>query len=221
LISARDLINNVYEDYKKIMGKTLSKALEYSKKYGVKDARREYFMIITELNVWLLIQFDDFIVTQNKLSRKIEKYLTLSDVDRSTFVSNFDTINRASYLTQFMFYTEQFVIVLLKKLNQTSSNGYYKNTENLLNALTKNVGQNLKILILPAQVRNSLHGNGYTDYDIDVTLRGNSFKAKKGEQVKFTGWDNLYIMLDEMTDLIIDLVENSSINQEKFISKLH
>ena len=178
-------------------------------------------MIVTELNVWLLIQFDDFLDTQNKLNGKIEKYLTLSDEDRSTFISNFDTVNRASYLTQFMFYTEQFVIVLLKKLNQTSSNGYYKNTENLLNALTKNVGQNLKILTLPAQVRNSLHGNGYTDYDIDVTLRGTSFNARKGEQVKFTGWDDLYIMLDEMTDLIIDLVENSSINREKFIPKLH
>lgn len=70
---------------------------------------------------------------------------------------------------------------------------------------------------LPAQVRNSLHNNGFTQNAIDVQLRGQNYKANAGEQVKFCGWDSIYIMADELTDILIAIIESEKILRESHI----
>jgi len=165
----------------------------------------------------LLFQLDDFLVTLDRQSGKIQKYLTLSESDRTTLLIQFDTINRSCFLTKCMFDVEHLIKSMLDILSLPTKKGYYSITEDLLKVLNLYDVQKHKILTLPAQVRNSLHNNGYTDFDIDVSLRGRLFQAKKSQQVTFSGWDNLYIMLDEMTDLLIDIVDNSKINKQAFI----
>lgn len=213
-------IENAHLDFQKLLQKTWTKAVIYAKTYPKTDSRRDYLSLLTQGGIWLLIQLDDFMYTMNRQSGKITKYLVFSAKNRNVFLEGFDMINRSSYLTYCMFCTEHFVKDVLNKLNQPTLDGYYTLTKNLLKILNVYDDQKHKTLTLPSQVRNSLHNVGYTDFDIDVTLRGEHFKAKKGQQVKFSGWNELYIMIDEMTDLIIDLIENSSINQKKYIPRL-
>jgi hypothetical protein len=136
-----------------------------------------------------------------------------------------DTTNRASYCTKAMFDTECLLASMVGCLGSDPKAKYYELTEHLLLCLDikdKTFG-NLrdhhyyKVLNAPAQIRNSLHNNGYGGYDFKVTLRGRSYKFTKGQQVTFTGWDNLYIFFDELLDVLVEIINNPAIQN---ISKI-
>ena len=108
-VSLIQLTKNAHSNFQKLFLETSQKSGEYGDKYGREDARREYFATGSQLNAWLLIQLEDFIGTINKNIGKVERYYNFSENDRKTFLANFDTINRASYLTKCMFDTQHFV----------------------------------------------------------------------------------------------------------------
>jgi len=221
LVSMRDIITNNHPDFLKLLNKIWNKAQDYSKQYGKDDARTEFFTNFSELLIWLLIQFDDFIHTQDMSSGKIKKYITLNDESKSLLVAQLDTINRSSFLTKVMFDVEHFIKSILDYFGQDVGLGYGKLTENFLIELKISDTQKMNILKLPASIRNALHNNGYTKYSINKTvLRSRTYVANKGDQINFSGWDNIYIIIDEMIDLLIDIIDkNSKINSEKNIPK--
>jgi hypothetical protein len=69
------------------------------------------------------------------------------------------------------------------------------------------------VLNAPAQVRNSLHNNGYAGFNFEITLRGRTYNFIKDQQVKFTGWDNLYIFFDELLDVLIEIINNPAVQK--------
>ena len=72
----------------------------------------------------------------------------------------------------------------------------------------------LDILNALALVRNSLHNNGYhTEEDFEMVIRGISYKFEKDKQVKFSGWGNLYIMFDELLDVIEFILETTDVKK--------
>lgn len=220
LVSIRKIIMDSYPDFQKLLKKTWDKAVACEKKYGRDDVRKEFFMNFSELLIWLLIQFDDFIITQNTQSGKIDKHIKLTDESRSILVSQLDTINRASFLTKGMFDVEHFIKTILDYFDHSTGNGYGQLVDDFLNELKIQDVQKTKILKLPAGVRNALHNNGYTKYPIVKTiLHGRVYGASIGDQITFSGWDNIYIMIDELVDCIIDIIDNSKINSEKHIPK--
>lgn len=219
-ISARKLIDDVYSGYYEIFKKTWNNAIEYEKKFGKNDVRKEFFMNFTQLTVWLLIQFDDFIITQNKKSGKISKYLPLNDESNRIMVEQLDTINRASYLAKCMFDVEHFLKTILDYFGKNTNKGYSLLVDDFCTELNISDLHKIKILKLPASVRNALHNNGYTKYDIEnITLRSQTYAARKGDQITFSGWNSIFIIVDEMIDLLIDCVENTKINLENSIPK--
>lgn len=221
LVSMRDIITKNQPDFLQLFHKIWNKAQNYSKQYGQDDARTEFFTNFSELLIWLLIQFDDFIQTQDMSSGKIKKYITLNDESRSLLVAQLDNVNRSSFLTKVMFDVEHFIKGVLDYFGQDTGLGYGKLTENFLNELKISDTLKMNIFKLPASVRNALHNNGYTKYSINKTiLRKRTYVANKGDQINFSGWNNIYIMVDEMTDLLIYIIDkNSKINSEKNIPK--
>jgi hypothetical protein len=60
----------------------------------------------------------------------------------------------------------------------------------------------------PAYIRNSLHNNGYASKLFNLIVGGKRYEFLKGEQVYYSGWDNLYLMFDKLTDTIADIINH-------------
>lgn len=221
LVSMRDIITTNHPDYLQLLNKIWKKTESYSKQYGDDDARTEFFSNFSALLVWVLIQFDDFINTQDMATGKIKKYMTLNDESKPILVSQLDTINRGSFLTKLMFNVEHLIKSILDYFNQNTNLGYGQLFDSFLIKLNISDNQITNILKLPASIRNTLHNNGYTKYPINNTiLRNKTYVANAGEQIDFTGWDNIYIIIDEMSDCLINIIDkNTEMNSENNILK--
>lgn len=220
-IDLGQMIANVHPNYVKLLQKLWKKVQDYQKQYGEDDGRVEFFEIFSMLTVWVLIQFDDFINTHDPLDGKIKKYMTLNAKAKPIMISQLDTINRASFLTKLMFDVEHFFKNILDYFNQNIPNGYGEILDGFLDELKITDPQTKNILKLPADIRNILHNNGYTRHPIiSTTLRNRTYEANAGDQITFLHWDDIYIIIDEMADCLIDIIENNSIiNSETNIPK--
>lgn len=98
-------------------------------------------------------------------------------------------------------------------LQKPAKGKYFEFTKDFLKNLGINDPQKHKIINAPYQLRNSLHNNGYVYHDFDITLRGTRYLFEKGKQLNFTGWNHLYIFFDELTDLLIEITHNPTIEK--------
>ena len=185
--------------------------VKYGKAYGNEDGRTVFFAHSFQLNLWLLIQFDSFLEVFASNSNRVSSHAQLSSENASQFVSQYDTINRANYCTRAMFDVEFFLKSIVKELKRNPDVGY--------RALTKKLKDELKlsdyqcdILNLPAVTRNTLHNNGYhREKDWEVVIGRRKYKFEKDKKVRFAGWDNLYIMFDELLDVLEVIVESQKL----------
>ena len=91
--------------------------------------------------------------------------------------------------------------------------GYRTLTGRIKDSLQLTVDQ-FKILNVPADIRNSLHNNGYhVENDFEVTIRGKFYKFEKGKKVMLAGWNNLYIIFDELLNVIEIIIESPQVKQ--------
>lgn len=216
----RKVIEDTHPNWGIIYNKVWKKAFDYEAQFGKDDVRREFFMDFAQLTVWQLIQFDDFLDTQNPRKSKIKKYLKLNDDDSSIMVLQLDTINRSSYLTKCMFTVEHFLKTILDHFGKNTDKTYGLLVVDFLSELGIHDEQKKRILKLPAGVRNALHNNGYTKYDIEETILGSkTYVANKGAQIRFAGWNNIHIIVDAMLDLLIEVIDSTKINSESHIPK--
>jgi hypothetical protein len=86
-------------EFDKFLIKTADCSLKFKDKYSLDDCRYTFFAHFFELNGWLMIQLDQFLglldsQQQIKFNNKV-----LDAKHRSTFLDQFDTINRANYCT--------------------------------------------------------------------------------------------------------------------------
>jgi hypothetical protein len=131
----------------------------------------------------------------------------------SQFMKQYDTINRASYCTKAMFDVEDFLKSIIKQLNIHPKSRYWDLTMQLKERLHLSDYQQ-KILNLPAITRNSLHSNGYHTKDyFEVNIGRKKYKFEKGEKVRCTDWANLYIMFDELLDIMEIVIESPEVKE--------
>ncbi len=199
-------------DFDKLLVKSLDCSLKYKNKYS-EDCRYKFFTHFFELNCWLINQLDNYLGLLDSKEIRFNDHV-LDAKHRSTFLDQFDTINRANYCTTGIFYTEQ----LLKSINvkidkHLSRDGYWNITRDLLfylepslaKSLIKSQTKSLKanyikmkndiikndknhlILNTPAQIRNTLHNNGYTNKDFDIIVDNKLISIKEHEQLVGTG----------------------------------
>jgi hypothetical protein len=55
-----------------------------------------------------------------------------------------------------------------------------------------------------AKIRNSLSGKDFTN-------------LKVGEQITYSGWDNLYIMFDELLEVLVLIIDSPKVKQVPII----
>ena len=213
LVSLNQIIIDVQRNFKKLLQKTYSLIHKYNNAYGDEDGRAKFFVQYFLLNLWLLIQFDGFLEVFARRSNRVSRYVQFTPEDTMQFISQYDTINRTSYCTKAMFDVEHFLKSVSKLLGMNTEVGYREMTRKLKNSLNLTDDQ-FDILNVVARVRNSLHNNGYhTEEDFEIVIRGKSYKFEKDKQVKFLGWDNLYIMFDELLDVIEFILESPQVKQ--------
>lgn len=187
-------------------------ARKYQIQYGQDDARCDFFIVFSLLNLWVLIQLDDFLELLNSESIRIAKYMNLTPESRKQFLLQYDTINRSSYCTKAMFDVEKFLSDVVDHLGLTPKRKYSVIVDELsrINMIDSNEKQ---VLTVPAEIRNTLHNNGYAGRDFMGTVRGVPFNFVRGTQVRFAGWNNLYIVFDELVDVLTKIIENPSVQR--------
>ena len=174
-------------DFNNLATKSWKKAQENGRFHGSDDIRSDFFVIFSELNLWLLIQLDTFLELLESDSMKISKYVSLTPNDRIQFLLQYDTLNRASYCTNAMFQVEHFLNVIGSRIG-VEKDSYYRYTKSLLSRLNMYDDNKFKTLNAPAQIRNSLHNNGCSDRDFEVTIRGRLYKFAKSKSIIYTSW---------------------------------
>jgi hypothetical protein len=213
VVSLNQIIVNAKANFIDLLQKTQAPIEKYNNAYGADDARADLFVVYSLLNLWLLIQFDSFLEVLDRRSNRVSRYVQLTEQDRIQFMVQYETITRASYCTKAMFEVEYFLNSLAEGLGIKTVGGYWNVTERMKKSL-KLTDQQFKILNVPAAVRNSLHNNGYhMQKDFEVVIRGKSYKFEKGKQIMFSGWDNLYVMFDELLDVIVSIIESAEVKQ--------
>jgi hypothetical protein len=212
LVSLNQITADAQLEFRNLLQKIHTLMGNYDNAYGAEDSRSEFFVIYFQLNLWLVIQFDSFLEVLDRGGNRVSRYIELTEQDRTQFMAQYDTINRACYCTKAMFEVEHFLNSISKQLTLTTY-GYRDMTRKLKNSLNLTDYQ-LDILNALARVRNSLHNNGYhTEEDFEMVTRGKSYKFEKDKQVKLSGWDNLYIMFDELIDVIVFIIESAKVKQ--------
>ena len=199
-------------DFNNLALKSWEKAHENSRFHGSDDIRCDFFVIFSELNSWLLIQLDTFLDLLESNNTKIPKYAKLVPTDGIQFLLQFDMLNRSSYCTNAMFHVEHFLNVIGSRIG-VDKGSYYSYTKNLLSRLNMYDDDKFKTLNAPAQIRNSLHNNGYPDRDFEVTIRGRLYKFVKSKPIIYTGWDSLYIFFDELLNIIIEITDKHALRK--------
>jgi len=199
-------------DFINLALKSWEKAQENGRFHGSDDIRSDFFVIFSELNLWLLIQLDTFLEILESDTIKISKHVPLTRNDRIQFLLQFDTLNRASYCTNAMFHVEYFLNVIGSRIG-VDKDSYYSYTKSLLSRLNMYDDYKFKMLNAPAQIRNSLHNNGCPDRDLEVTIRGRLYKFVRSKPIIYTGWESLYIFFDELLDIMIEITEKHALRK--------
>ena len=147
---------------------------------------------------------------------------------RLTFLDQCDTINRGNYCTTGMFYTEQLLMSINSYLKEYDENdGYSTLTKKLLIFLgyseANNILDNRNYVILntPAQIRNTLHNNGYAGRDFKIIIDGEICHIIKGQQLERTGWATLYKIFEALIELLNEILDNNKIENIKYIPELY
>ena len=199
-------------DFNNLALKSWENAHENGRFHGSDDIRCDFFVVFSELNLWLLIQLDTFLELLESNNTKIPKYAKLAPTDGIQFLLQFDMLNRSSYCTNAMFHVEHFLNVIGSRIG-VDKGSYYSYTKNLLSRLNMYDDDKFKMLNAPAQIRNSLHNNGCPDRDFEVTIRGRLYKFVKSKPIIYTGWDSLYIFFDELLNIIIEITDKHALRK--------
>jgi hypothetical protein len=202
-------------NFRNLLQKTFNLMENYGNEYGHDDGRTVFFANYLQLNLWLLIQFDNFrdtVFTPN--SSSVSRHIEFAPGNPERFKSQYDRINRASYCAIAMFDVENFLRDILKHLGENTNHSMYKQLLESLERRLNLTKRQSDILRAPSYVRNSLHNNGYhTKDNFEVVIRGTLYKFVTGYKVPFTGWNHLYIMFDELLDVIEFILQSADIKK--------
>jgi hypothetical protein len=199
-------------DISNLLKRSWTQAGIYHHEYGQDDARCDFFIVFSLLNLWALIQLDGFLELLNPESTRIAEYMKLTPCSRIQFLLQYDTINRACYCTKVMFDVENFLSNVTDKLGLKPTKKYSA----IIDELSRNkvINNNEKqVLTVPAKIRNTLHNNGYAGRNFKGTVRGVLFNFKEGELITNTGWHNLYIVFDELVNVLTTIIESPSVQR--------
>lgn len=183
---------------------------KYDKKYGNQDYRSVFFGTYCETLLWALVQLENFsnLNPQPIISKRFEN-LTVPGM--TVLLLQYDTINRQAFAGVTTALVEDFINALCQELFSESFTNYSKSIKKLCDKIFPENSEKFYKLYSLYLIRNSLHNNGYikilkNDYDLKIGKR--IYKFRKGQQIQFAGWDNIFIITKELLNVIVEVVEN-------------
>lgn len=215
-ISFIQLLWNAKADFFVMLSRTWNYAQKYKQEYSKDDMRSDFYIIFSQLNLWLLLQFDYLLEMLEPTDKKISKYMNLATESRRVFLLQYDTINRATYCSTAMFDIEHFLATVSKALGLPTKKGFFNISKQVLQYLDiEDQEKKLRVLNVPAKIRNSLHNDGVFNEkeDYEIVLRGRHYKLTVGTKVDCSGWNNLYIFFDEVLNILVEICERPSVRQ--------
>ncbi len=188
---------------------------KYLKTYTQKDLRSDFFINLSMLLTKTIIDIDNFDVTRKKLNI----LMNLIPSGEANFLIQLDTINRRCFIIELMFNVDFFLNSLMLCLQPSGKPRDYKLIIDEFNKLILREDNKRNILYAPYLIRNSIHNNGHLlrlKDEFSLNLKNNTYKFKIG-LVKYAGWDNLIIFIEEMIPILVEIIESNEIKEIKFI----
>lgn len=180
------------------------------------DQRNQVLGSLSYMIAWAVLQLGFFDQFARRESDPIPSWVkrvnpTITKKDMEEFLSNYDNMNRRSFLTNFLFQIE----VLLEELNKllitpTDDQGFKFLVKYVIKELKLNNPDNetYRILYFPAMVRNAMHMNGiHTKEDDNGRIDGILFQFKKNKLVKYGSWMHTYFFCDKILDVMGDILK--------------
>jgi hypothetical protein len=80
-VSLNQITINAKKDFWNLANKAFTHGQKYNKAYGQADQRCDFFIVFSMMNIWLLIQLDNFLGLLNRSNPHINMYLNLTPID--------------------------------------------------------------------------------------------------------------------------------------------
>jgi hypothetical protein len=219
LVSIRRMVIDSRPGFVALAQKISEKRWTYKNFYGIEDVRPEFFDRETQLLIWLLIELDNFLIITDSHSDRISRYIKFAPQDLTTFIAQYDTINRGNFCTRIMFDVDNLLSRIADKIHlKIIGSGFVP----MIRAFSSTLGLNeeqFRILVAPALFRNASHNNGYhrRGEEFDLTIRSATFHIKKDQPVSGFTWVNMAILFEELYGVIERIIGHDKVKAEPFI----
>lgn len=186
------------------------------------DQRLTIVVKLRELSTWADMITKTYASLMMKANSPIPKYLKsqnkkMTDEYIKQLVSNFDLINRASYLTMFLFLIENFMGSVNRQLaSKCQKCGYAKLAIHLFNELNISNPNNEKfdVLNVPALVRNCLHSEGkHMRKSEHGKVDGILFKFTTGQTHNYGSWEHTCFFCDKMINVLKEILNSQFVKK--------
>jgi len=187
------------------------------------DQRNQVLGSFSFIIAWAMLQLDFYNQFGRTSNSAIPQWIMNMNpgIDRvriEEFLSNYDNMNRRSFLTNFLFQVE----VLLEEINKiltnpTQDQGYKFLVKHVVRELEMNNPNNetYRILYFPAMVRNAMHMNGvHTENEDNGRIDDILFKFQENQLINYGSWRHTYFFCDKILDVINDMLRLDFFNDK-------
>lgn len=152
-----------------------------------------------------------------------------TDKSKKQMVDTFEVMQRAAFLSIFMFQVEVFLKNIAKAINidlktsgkKPKSKGFRAITREIIFKLfSENQEERIHFLNMPAMIRNCLHSSGYhNEAGFKILIDGKVYEFVRSEKIEFASWVHIYIFLNKLVDVLEEIVNSKSVKKIKKIEK--
>jgi hypothetical protein len=180
------------------------------------DRRGLALQSLMQICMWMLMEIKHIQPYASGNTSQLTMMFGLKNLDAVKFVNSMDIFLRASFLTVFMFETENLLKMIRNNLSNTStSNGYYDISKDVLQIThPSNLQQKHDILQVPAYTRNCLHSSGvHTKSTKSFTIDTENFDFIQDQMFNKAGWNHIFFMINKLIDVLEEILINNEVKQ--------
>lgn len=180
------------------------------------DRRGLALQSLMQICMWMLMEIKHIQPYASGNTSQLTTMFGLKNFDAVKFVNSMDIFLRASFLTVFMFETENLLKMIRNNLSNTStSNGYYDISKDVLQIThPSNLQQKHDILQVPAYARNCLHSSGiHTKSTKSFTIDTENFDFIQDQMFNKAGWNHIFFMINKLIDVLEEILINNKVKQ--------
>ena len=152
-----------------------------------------------------------------------------TDKSKKQMVDTFEVMQRAAFLSIFMFQVEVFLKNIAKARNidlkssgkKPKSKGFRVITREIIFKLfSENQEERIHFLNMLAMIRNCLHSSGYhNESNFKISIDGKVYEFIRGEKIEFASWVHICIFLNKLVDVLYEIVNSKPVKKIKKIEK--